>query len=200
MHSSWEQSSVLNLNSVNSGYGQWQVLIDDHNLPFIIGRRCERTNNPAQKRVLLVSDERRYLDFEVEKKFWKNADFEIAYLCLAYCDPPSTSQLTASRHPSDERKTFSTCRGIRFEVKQVYNPVSLDWIGTSTNHLLYCIVTEQWLQRHFSLIQAKPYFFATSSFSPCKALMRIGSRKLSLTGPPLILVLTAFFDFQSDGE
>ena len=60
---------MLNLNSVNSGYRQWQVLIDDHNLPFIIGRRCERTNNSAQKRVLLVSDECRYLDFEVEKKF-----------------------------------------------------------------------------------------------------------------------------------
>ena len=117
MHTSWEQSSVLNLNSVNSGYGQWQVLIKDHILPFIIGRRCERTYNSIQKRVLLVSDERRYLDFEVEKKFAlhfeKNEDFEIAYLCLAYCDPLSTSQLAASRHPSDERKTFSTCSGIR---------------------------------------------------------------------------------------
>ena len=60
---------MLNLNSVNSGYGQWQVLINDHNLPFIIGGRCKRTNNSAQKRVLLVSDERRYLDFKVEKKF-----------------------------------------------------------------------------------------------------------------------------------
>ena len=64
---------------------------------------------------------------KVCSSFWKNADFEIAYLCLAYCDPLSTSQLAASRHPSDERKTFSTCSGIRFEVKnKVYNS---DWIG-----------------------------------------------------------------------